>query len=87
MAGCADMLASRGMGVIAKSKMPSGVRKSRFASGGKLPAAFIDGDEFVMAAKRYGLNDLDESVLNKIVNLVNQGETVDSAAKKVAGKK
>jgi len=81
------MLASRGMGVIAKSKMPSGVRKSRFASGGKLPAAFIDGDEFVMAAKRYGLNDLDEALLNKIVNLVNQGETVDSAAKKVAGKK
>jgi hypothetical protein len=81
------MLASRGMGIIAKSKMPSGVRKSRFASGGKLPAAFIDGDEFVMAAKRYGLNDLDEAVLNKIVNLVNQGETVDSAAKKVAGKK
>jgi hypothetical protein len=87
MAESADMLASRGMGIIAKSKMPSGVRKSRFASGGKLPAAFIDGDEFVMAAKRYGLNDLDEAVLNKIVNLVNQGETVDSAAKKVAGKK
>lgn len=81
------MMSSRGMGAIAKSKMPSGVRKSRFASGGKLPAAFIDGDEFVMAAKRYGLNDLDEAVLNKIVNLVNQGETVDSAAKKVAGKK
>jgi hypothetical protein len=80
------MMASRGMGAIAKSKMPSGMRKSRFASGGKLPAAFIDGDEFVMAAKRYGLDDLDESVLNKIVNLVNQGETVDSAAKKVAGK-
>jgi predicted transcriptional regulator len=40
-----------------------------------------------MAAKRYGLDDLDEEVLNKIVNLVNQGETVDSAAKKVAGKK
>ena len=79
-------MASRGMGAIAKSKMPSGMRKSHFASGGKLPAAFIDGDEFVMAAKRYGLDDLDESVLNKIVNLVNQGETVDSAAKKVAGK-
>jgi len=81
------MMASRGMGVIAKSKMPSGMRKSRFASGGKLPAAYIDGDKFVMAAKRYGLDDLDESVLNKIVNLVNQGETVDSAAKKVADKK
>ena len=80
------MMTSRGMGAIAKSKMPSGMRKSHFASGGKLPAAFIDGDEFVMAAKRYGLDDLDESVLNKIVNLVNQGETVDSAAKKVAGK-
>ena len=31
------------------------------------------------------LDDLDEKVLNKIVNLVNQGDSVDSAAKKVAG--
>jgi hypothetical protein len=80
------MLPSRGMGVISKSKMPSGMKKLRYAGGGKLPAAFIDGDKFVDAAKRYGLNDLDERILNKIVNLVNQGETVDSAAKKVAGK-
>ena len=80
-------MSSRGMGAIAKSKMPSGMKKSSYASGGKLPAAFIDGDEFVMAAKRYGLDDLNEAVLNKIVNLVNQGETVDLAAKKVAGKK
>ena len=81
------MMASRGMGAIAKSKMPIGMKKLSYASGGKLPAAYIDGDKFVMAAKRYGLDDLDETVLNKIVNLVNQGETVDSAAKKVAGKK
>ena len=80
------MMSSRGMGAIAKSKMPSGIKKSRYAGGGKLPAAFIDGDEFVMAAKRHGLNDLDERILNKIVDLVNQGETVESAAKKVAGK-
>jgi hypothetical protein len=79
------MMASRGMGAITKSKMPSSMGKSRFADGGKLPAAFIDGDQFVMAAKRYGLDDLDERVLNKIVNLVNQGDSVDSAAKKVAG--
>jgi hypothetical protein len=80
------MMASRGMGAIAKSKMPNGMKKSRYAGGGKLPAAFINGDEFVDAAKRYGLDDLDERILNKIVNLVNQGETVDSAARKVAGK-
>ena len=80
------MMPSRGMGAIAKSKMPSGMKKLRYSEGGKLPAAFIDGNDFVMAAKRYGLNDLDERILNKIVNLVNQGETVDSAAKKVAGK-
>ena len=79
-------MSSRGMGAIAKSKMPSGIKKSRYAGGGKLPAAFIDGNEFVMAAKRHGLNNLDERILNKIVDLVNQGETVESAAKKVAGK-
>ncbi len=76
------------MGAISPSKMPSKVKKSRYAEGGSVsPAALIDGDEFVMAAKRHGLNDSDRSVLNKIVNLVNQGETVESAAKKVAGKK
>ena len=79
------MMASRGMGAITKSKMPSGMKKSSYADGGKLPAGLIDGDQFVMAAKRYGLDDLDEKVLNKIVNLVNQGDSVDSAAKKVAG--
>jgi tetrahydromethanopterin S-methyltransferase subunit G len=81
------MMSSRGMGAIAKSKMPSGTRKSRYAGGGKLPAAYIDGDEFVTAAQRNGLDDLDIRVLNKIVDLVNQGETVEAAAKKVAGKK
>ena len=80
-------MSSRGMGAIAKSKMPSGIKKSRYAGGGKLPAAYINGDEFVMAAQRHGLDDLDIKVLNKIVDLVNQGETVESAAKKVAGKK
>jgi len=81
------MMASRGMGAIAKSKMPIGMKKSSYAGGGKLPAAYIDGDKFVMAAKRYGLDDLDEKVLNKIVNLVNQSETVDYATKKSADKK
>jgi hypothetical protein len=82
------MMASRGMGAIAKSKMPNGKKNLRYAGGGEvLPAALIDGDQFVLAAQRHGLDDLDERVLNKIVKLVNQGETVDSAAKKVAGKK
>jgi len=82
------MMASRGLGAIAKSKMPGGMRKSRYAGGGQVsPAALIDGDEFVEAAKRHGLDDSNRRVLNKIVDLVNQGETVESAAKKVAGKK
>jgi hypothetical protein len=80
------MLLSRGMGAISKAKMRN-IEKPRYARGGEvLPAALIDGDQFVMAAKKYGLNDLDERVLNRIVNLVNKGETVDAAAKKVAGK-
>jgi hypothetical protein len=82
------MMASRGMGAIAKSKMPSGAKALRYASGGEtLPAALINGDEFVKAAKKYGLNDLDERVLNRIVRLVNKGESVDAAAQKVAGEK
>jgi hypothetical protein len=82
------MMASRGMGAIAKSKMPSGKKTLRYARGGEtLPAALINGDEFVMAAKKYGLNDLDERILNRIVRLVNKGESVDAAAQKVAGEK
>jgi hypothetical protein len=46
-AGFADMIASRGMGAIASSKMPKGVRKARrddtdfkqYAEGGKVNAA------------------------------------------------
>lgn len=81
-------MASRGMGIIAKSKIPNGMKNNKYSSGGDVsPAALIDGNEFVMAAKRYGLDDMDEQILNKIVYLVNQGQSVDSAAKKVAGKK
>ena len=80
------MMLSRGMGAISKSKLRN-VEKTRYARGGEvLPAALIDGDQFVMAAEKYGLNSFDTRILNKIVNLVNQGESVDAAAKKVAGK-
>lgn len=48
------------------------------------PAAFIDGNEFVLAAKKYGLSD-DMVTLNKMVSLVNQGANVDEAARVVAG--
>lgn len=59
----------------------------RFAEGGKVSAAaLIDGNEFLLAAQRYGLGT-DNASLNRIVNLVNQGETVESAAKKLGGKK
>jgi hypothetical protein len=62
-----------------------GDKFTTFAEGGRVyPAADIDGNEFVLAAQKYGLDDRDTRVLNKIVRLVNQGESVDSAAKKVA---
>jgi hypothetical protein len=53
------------------------------AEGGKLPAAYIDGNEFVEAAKKYGIKDSMNN-LNKIVDLVNKGLTVDDAARQVA---
>jgi hypothetical protein len=55
------------------------------ADGGylKKPAAYINGDEFVNAAKKYGIKDSMNN-LNKIVDLVNKGLTVDDAARQVA---
>jgi hypothetical protein len=55
------------------------------AEGGyiKKPAAYINGDEFVNAAKKYGIKDSMNN-LNKIVDLVNKGYTVDDAARQVA---
>jgi hypothetical protein len=55
------------------------------AEGGylKKPAAYINGDEFVNAAKKYGIKDSMNN-LNKIVDLVNKGLSVDDAAQQVA---
>jgi hypothetical protein len=55
------------------------------AEGGyiKKPAAYIDGNEFVLAAQKYGIKDSMNN-LNKIVDLVNKGYTVDDAARQVA---
>ena len=55
------------------------------AEGGylKKPAAYINGDEFVEAAKKYGIKDSMNN-LNKIVDLVNKGLSVDDAARQVA---
>jgi hypothetical protein len=55
------------------------------AEGGyiKKPAAYIDGNEFVNAAKKYGIKDSMNN-LNKIVDLVNKGLSVDDAARQVA---
>lgn len=53
------------------------------AGGAKQPAAYIDGSEFVEAAKKYGIKDSMNN-LNKIVDLVNKGLTVDDAARQVA---
>lgn len=47
------------------------------------PAAKIDGNEFVLAAQKYGIKDSMNN-LNKIVDLVNKGYTVDDAARQVA---
>jgi hypothetical protein len=49
----------------------------------KAPAAQIDGNQFVLAAQKYGLDD-DISTLNKMVSLVNQGATVEEAARIVS---
>jgi hypothetical protein len=49
----------------------------------KKPAAYINGDEFVDAAKKYGIKDSMNN-LNKIVDLVNKGLSVDDAARQVA---
>lgn len=49
----------------------------------KKPAAYIDGNEFVLAAQKYGIKDSMNN-LNKIVDLVNKGYTVDDAARQVA---
>jgi hypothetical protein len=49
----------------------------------KKPAAYINGDEFVNAAKKYGIKDSMNN-LNKIVDLVNKGLSVDDAAQQVA---
>jgi hypothetical protein len=47
------------------------------------PAAYINGDEFVNAAKKYGIKDSMNN-LNKIVDLVNKGLSVDDAARQVS---
>jgi hypothetical protein len=49
----------------------------------KKPAAYIDGNEFFLAAKKYGIKDSMNN-LNKIVDLVNKGLSVDDAARQVA---
>lgn len=56
------------------------------AAGGKVtsPAAQIDGNDFLLAARRHGLSE-DIETLNKMVRLVNQGATVDEAARIVSG--
>jgi hypothetical protein len=55
------------------------------SQGGTMPAASIDGNTFVKAAQAVGLST-DNSTLNKIVDLVNQGMSVTEAAKAVASK-
>jgi len=53
------------------------------AHGGQMPAANIDGNEFAKAAIAVGL-PTDNATLNKLVNLVNQGMSVQEAAKRIA---
>jgi len=65
------------------------VSASQVASGGYAPsspspAARIDGNDFVLAAQKNRLGT-DMHTLNKIVDLVNGGMSVDEAARQVAG--
>jgi hypothetical protein len=48
------------------------------------PAASMDGSIFVNAAKKFGL-PTDNDTLNKIVAMVNLGESPDNAAQKLSG--
>jgi hypothetical protein len=50
----------------------------------KAPAAQIDGNQFVVAAQKYGL-DGGMGTLNRMVSLVNMGATVDEAARALSG--
>jgi hypothetical protein len=57
-----------------------------YADGGAvMPAAEIGGGEFVRVAEKYGLGS-DNATLNRIVQLVNKGMSLDQAAKKLASK-
>jgi|9_EtaG_2_1085328.scaffolds.fasta_scaffold32571_1 hypothetical protein len=62
-----------------------GVKKSKvYRNGGAvLPAARIDGNEFVKAAQAVGLPTTRAS-LNRIVDLVNRGMSVKQAATQLA---
>ena len=71
----------------APAPVPAGIGEEpvQMARGGRvMPAAKIDGGEFVLAAQKHGLGD-DMSTLNKIVDLVNRGLSVEQAAATVAG--
>jgi hypothetical protein len=65
---------------------PTNSVKMYAAGGSVMPAAKIDGNEFVLAAQKHGLND-DMATLNKIVNLVNRGMSVDQAASMLSSNK
>jgi hypothetical protein len=64
-------------------KLKDGGTVKKPAGAVKQPAAYIDGSEFVEAAQKYGIKDSMNN-LNKIVDLVNKGLSVDDAARQVA---
>jgi hypothetical protein len=64
-------------------KLKDGGTVKKPAGAVKQPAAYIDGNEFVEAAQKYGIRDSMNN-LNMIVNLVNKGLTVDDAARQVS---
>ena len=49
------------------------------------PASMMGAENFYRIAEKYGLST-DNATLNKLVDLVNQGMSLDAAAKKVAKK-
>jgi hypothetical protein len=74
MVGCADMLASRGMGAISPSKMPKGKRKARrdntdftqYAEGGEVKSK-------VNEAGNYTKPELRKRIFNSIKAAAVQG--------------
>ena len=81
-----DRLNADGKAKGGSVRISGSVGQTGYADGGAvMPAAEIGGGEFVRVAEKYGLGS-DNATLNRIVQLVNKGMSLDQAAKKLASK-